>query len=256
MASYNELRKKMNAAAASEDSYVSEPDNKAVETKAEASNNVATEQPAAPANTNQYVGQKDSVVAFALYTKLCSVVCTLDKDVLLHNQALIEKPMFEDDRYVPLESLIFIAKHAAEMMAMLTLDYKGFRDLCGDALEAEIMTDSMTAEQKLEYRSKTMDEHLIEPRDTFKMGLSVPDANTYATLIEYAKTDIDAVTSNKKLMDTMDAKSRVTTDDQRMICSIILSNHIYMLRVFSKNAIFLNQVSDMINSFRAEYGIR
>jgi hypothetical protein len=267
MASYNELRKKMQEAANVNDSYSSEPEGTVIPNVAPV-NTAATSAPkvpeVAPINgatgnksaADSLAGQKDSTIAFLMYTNLCGVLCQLDRDVLLHNHKLIEGNMFEDDRYVPLESIIFISQHIAEMVAMLTVDFDGFRALCSDALNAEIMTDDMTAEQKLEYRSKTMDEHLVEPRDTFKMGLSTPDANTYLKLTDLARADMSKVVNNKKLMDAMEAASKAMINDDRMICSVILSNDIYMLRVFSKNALFLNQVSSMIDAFRAEYGIK
>lgn len=267
MASYNELRKKMQDAANVNDSYSSEPEGVVIPNVAPV-NTAATSAPKVPevapiggasankSTADSFAGQKDSTVAFLMYTNLCGVLCQLDRDVLLHNHKSIEGNMFEDDRYVPLESVIFIAQHIAEMMAMLTVDFDGFRALCSDALNAEIMTDEMTSEQKLEYRSKTMDEHLIEPRDTFKMGLSTPDANTYLKLTDLARADMNKVVGNKKLMTAMEIASSAMTNDDRMICSVILSNDIYMLRVFSKNALFLNQVSSMIDAFRAEYGIK
>lgn len=252
MATYEELKRRVQESSKKDDHYVSEPETmkSGVKPAAKASAQTAD----TPESGDTLAGQKDSVVAFAMYSRLCEVVCTLDRDVLLQNQGMINGKMFEDDRYVPVESVIFISQHIAEIMAMLTLDYKNIRNVCSDALNAEIMTDDMTAEQKLEFRAKTMDEHLLNPRDTFKMGFSVPSADMYASFTELAKADMDRVRSNQKLMNAMENTSISNT--QRTICSIILSNHIYMLRVFSKNAMFLNQISDMIDKFRSEYGIR
>lgn len=252
MATYEELKRRVQASSNKDDYYVSEPESIKSEAKPAAKASAQTADK--PASGNPLAGHKDSVVAFSLYVKLCEVLCMLDSDILLQNQGMINEKMFEDDRYVPVESVLFISQHIAEIMAMLTLDYKNIRNVCSDALNAEIMTDDMTAEQKLEFRSKTMDEHLLNPRDTFKMGFSVPSADMYAHFTELAKADMDKVRSNQKLMSAME--NMKITNSERMICSVILSNHIYMLRVFSKNAMFLNQISDMIDKFRSEYGIK
>lgn len=256
MASYNELRKKVNSAGGDFTAAAAAAAKNTSASSAPASDAASEQRKAASVKQNVFDGKKDTETAFILYVEMAKLVSPLDVDLLKYNAKLVDEMATDDDRYVPIESIMFIANNIGYILAMMALNYHDIKESLADALNAEIMTDSMTPEAKLEFRKQTMDDALINSRNLVKMGLTVLDGSAFARIFEMARDNMNYISSIERVMTAIDKANAARSVEDTAIYSTILSNYIYMLRVFSKNAVLLERISDAIDAFKAEYNIR
>lgn len=269
MASYNELRRKVqggpdnvqpvtasNMTSKIDKTETAEKVSPAEQIKQRVTRNAERVRKERGPNADMFANKSDAMVALMLYVKIAGLVCELDVNIMEYNQSLIKTMKDEDDRYVPIESLLFLANNIGYIVCMLSLDYRNIKDWIADALNAEILTDDMSSSAKKAFRDQTMDSTLRNSKNLVKMGLTMPDSDTLAKLCEMAQKNVTYMSQATRVMSEIDKVNARKSKDDFMTYSIILSNHIYLLRVFSKNGMLLDRISDMIDSFKMDYGLQ
>ena len=198
-------------------------------------------------NGTVFDGMSNEQIMLKLYVDSVQIICRLDEDILEGNIALVGT-MDDDDRIVPLEAMMFIAQNAGQLTAMLGLKYKNIFDIFADALEDEIHTDDMSDEEKTAYRRKTQNKDFAESKFTMCMGVNVFGSNILREITEAASASYN-LCNKPHLMKELEESVKNMSDDDRAILSVILSNCVYLLRAFSKNASFIQDIAALIQDF-------
>jgi hypothetical protein len=192
-------------------------------------------------------------VLFDTYAHTVRMICGLDKSIVLGNLNVAKNMPYEDDRIVPLESVMFIADNIGPMIAMTGLNYGDTRDVLSEAINAEIMIDDVSPEDRDAFRAVMEDDMLKNSKNFIKIGVSVFSSSVLSQILDHCKTSL---TDCSKIGDEFEKHVKAMSKDERAILTIILSNFIYLLRAFSKNGAFLARMAELIMQFKSEYGIK
>lgn len=190
---------------------------------------------------SQFAGMTGVQTAAILYDKAVRLVCEPDKHLVLANWQMVPA-MPAEERNVSFAGMQFLSKYLSCMMLMFAFRYREFWAACGDALEAEMMLDSLSAEERSMLR-ETMTDHRFQNDTLMCIGQTCFSDEQIAYLIRIASYGFQKLSP-----DVQDAARRMTlqmSDDDRNIVTVLLSYPVYWLRIFSRNMLFLDQVEEM-----------
>ena len=194
-------------------------------------------------------------IMIQLYIDSVNVVCALDVDVMKGNINLVENMPFHEDRVVPIEAATFIADNAGLLVSMIGMDYKNIRRLILTALDDEVGVDSMSAQERSVFRKKNGEDFFRNSELTIVLGATNFSSSILSELCFACERSFAAMSSCNDLIEDTEAYLASSTDEDKSYATMIFSNFVYLLRVFSHNSVFLGQMIGYINAFKKDYNI-
>ena len=186
------------------------------------------------------------------YRKIASIIGDLDEDIIAANREIADEKLIPDERYVSLESAVFIATRFALMTAMLVLDYKNARNVFASAIDTEIQLDEMPQEKRKMARENMADEKMLHSSHMIEIGLTMFSEETMSEVMKLLYNGFTEL-SDTILYQNVDAAQEAMTAADRQIIGIILSSYIYLIRAFNYNAAFTRKIDELIAQLIADY---
>lgn len=191
---------------------------------------------------------------FNLYAESVSFICPLNTDIVLGNVVKAREMPFEEDKVVPLETAVFLADNAGFLSAIVAMNYKNIRIKMLTALDNEIGVDDMTAEERKAFRDKT-GEPFADSKAFMTMGLTNFASSILSDLCFSCSASFETLSNNEAVKDDVMSYLQSSDESEMSHAILILSNFVYLLRVFSHNANFVREIMSLIDEFKSFYGI-
>lgn len=190
-----------------------------------------------------------------LYADSVSLVSELDPAVVQGNIDLIGNMPFRDDLVVPIEAATFIADNAGFLVCMLGMNYENIRHLFLSILDEEIGVDSMSVSERADFRRKT-GEGFAKDSDVFIiLGATNFSSSILSEFCFACEKSFSVIGSCDAATQDVDSYLATCTDEDKEFATMIFSNFVYLLRIFSHNTEFIVQLMKHIDSFKKFYGI-
>lgn len=190
-------------------------------------------------------------IVFDTYSDIIGVFCKLDDAIVKANMASIENFKDDNERLVSLPMAVFVSEHFGTILAAAVLDFYGFRDVLGQAIDTELQLDDMSVEAKQLERSKMSNEKIKDKSHAIEMGVSFYNHSILMTLLEnVAKSH---ARFSDEFVQTLEQKAASLTEEDKMLMSFIFSNFIYLVRALNNNGKFVDAVIDTVIKMESRY---
>ncbi len=198
-----------------------------------------------------YCNDANDETAVAVASMLANIfgdIAYLDADTVDWNIGLASGGMSKEDRTIRVGLANYLIRHFATILVGLIID-KGFRESFVNIVQLEQAFINISDSEKVKLRRQ--------------MSESVPTKQTenpQAYVVDFSVYDDDIIKLfNKKLVDSMEAcpffnnadvndAARKLTQESMIQLGYIASNFMYLIRAFSKNAIFTEYVKSVVHS--------
>lgn len=192
---------------------------------------------------------------FNSYYDICFTICRPDADVINSNKTTAISNLLDFERYISLESVVFISRNFAILFAALILNFKNIRQVMMNAITNEINIDDMPSDKKEAFRMQQNGNVTLNGSHFIELGISIFTDEILHDLYNNVIENFGKVTATHKLTDDTESAVEHMSMADKCDLSTIVSNYVYLLRAFNNNVVFFKQVSDIIKDLAVKYNI-
>lgn len=189
------------------------------------------------------------------YVHTVSTFADLDNATVRSNDALISNGLIYEERFVSLESAMFLAENFALLLGMLICNYNDFRTAVIGAVDTELDLDGLQSFDRKSRRQQMCFSKRNKEAHTMEIGISVFSDEICLKLYEAAEKNFERC-SNSPLKHLANEAVAAFTDQDRKVLGMILANYIYIIRAINNNYKFFTQLARYVSNASAHYGLR
>jgi hypothetical protein len=189
-----------------------------------------------------------------LLSSIFDGIAYLDSETVRYNVLLAcEGGMSKEDRSIRVELGNYLMSHFGIIFAGLVIN-NDFREAFTEAVSTEISLDDMPADKVSVIRNAMRDTvDRSSSSGNFVINLGSFNDKIYRKINSKLLDSFGRIDS---FSDAVDDFIRDLTDDERIDIGFVVSNFMYLVRAFSKNAVFTFYVKSVVHDVMQKLGIK